>query len=109
MTPVQTIEMLRSEGFVPDIRDGRLVVRGHGKPSSVVQVALREHRQRILEILLVPAQQDDTSVQPWRTCLGTGPCPDANWTRRTWGGLVCETCHPSPEPLDGRWKRDHAP
>jgi hypothetical protein len=51
---VQTLETLRSEGFDVDVRDGRLVVRGHGRPSLEVQDALAEHRQRILQILMVP-------------------------------------------------------
>jgi len=35
---------------------------------------------------------------PKRTCTGNGPCPQAIWTRRAWGELVCEVCHPTPIP-----------
>lgn len=33
---------------------------------------------------------------PRASCLVTGVCAKAIWTRREWGELVCETCHPTP-------------
>jgi hypothetical protein len=70
MTPVETIETLRSAGFSLDVEDGKLVLDGHGlKPSGELRDAVAQHAQRIVEILLIPRMASTPkSAPPCRSC-----------------------------------------
>jgi hypothetical protein len=55
VTPVETIEALRSAGFTFDVQDGTLILDGHGlKPSDDLRKAVAQHHKHIVAMLLTP-------------------------------------------------------
>lgn len=109
LTPVTTLMALLREGASLTVVDGRLSLKAETPIPAELVAAVKEHRDRLLEILTLAAPAGSASVDTDPEPMPTEPhhCGSIDWWQRpsrNSGGWVCGLCHPPNEVLRAEWR-----
>jgi hypothetical protein len=103
MTPVQVLLAARRAGIQLSVRDGQLVARPSSALDETLRAALKEHRDRLVELLLIPTATASPTVERLLWQARDHVCSTA-CTREH---LTCNACGGPLRPHEQHWPHLH--